>query len=824
MLKNYFLTALRSFWKNKTFSLINILGLSIGIGASIVIFLIAVYEYSYDRFEKDRDRVYKVVVDASFSGSVAHAGAVPGALETAIQNEVPGVELTVPVFHFQGDGTATVSVTGNNPNKPALFKKQPDVVYTNSQYFRLLPYRWIKGSPESALKDPFNVVLTESKSRLYFPRLSPDKIIGKELTYSGNRENAKEGMRVIVSGIVRDLHEHTDLGASEFISMATVEKTNLREQFMMDEWNDWMAYDNLYVKLADGNSRERMEMQLKGLYEKYGRQGNRNPANTISFHLLPLKDLHFTTDYHSFLQRVASKSTLTGLLFIAGFLLLLACINFINLSTARASVRAKEIGIRKTMGSSRSQLIRQFLGETFLIVTIATLLSMALTPLILKAFTGFTPPGLQVSQLRQPGVLVFLFVLTIAVSLLAGMYPAFVLSGFNPVRVLKNRFFITDGTRRGIPIRKVLTVSQFVIAQFFIIGTLMVSKQIHYSQNEDLGFSKEAILTFDTQFDTVASRRARLLEEIKSIPEVEMASAGFFSPAEAGGAIGDIAFKERPELHANVIISWGDNNYLPLYQVKVLAGRNVRQSDTAREVLINETYAKFLGFPHPEDILNKRLTYGGRDLPIVGVMGDFREGSTHTPIGPLAFGGMPGSRFHIRLRSMDANGDTWQRGIAKIRKAFHQVYSGTDFDYAFVDETVAKMYESEINTSRLLFWATGLTIFISCLGLLGLVIHTTNIRTKEIGIRKVLGASVTNIVSILSGGFVKLVLLAFLIAAPLAWWASHKWLEDFTYRTAISWWVFALSVALLLLFALVTLSIQTIRAAVANPVKSLKTD
>ncbi len=240
--------------------------------------------------------------------------------------------------------------------------------------------------------------------------------------------------------------------------------------------------------------------------------------------------------------------------------------------------------------------------------------------------------------------------------------------------------------------------------------------------------------------------------------------------------------------------------------------------------MINETYAKLLGFSHPEDILNKRLSYSGKDLPIVGVMGDFHERSMHTAIGPLAFAGMPGSQFHIRLRPMGSNGETWQHGIAKIRKAYKQLYGGADFDYAFVDETVAKFYESETNTSRLLFWATGLTIFISCLGLLGLVIHTTNIRTKEIGIRKVLGASLTNIVSILSGGFVKLVLLAFLIAAPLAWWASYKWLEDFAYRTAISWWVFALSAALLLLFALITLSVQTIKAAVANPVKSLRTD
>jgi putative ABC transport system permease protein len=815
MFNNSLLPAWRSFRRNRLFTLINVLGLSIGISASVVIYLIADHEFSYDRFEKDGDRIYRMVVDATFSGTVGHSGAVPAPLGKAVREEVRGVDLTVPIFRYQGEGTAKVAVPAAQGGQPTVFPKQEAVIYTGPEYFDLIPHQWLAGSAASSMGSPFTVVLTESRARLYFPGLSPELVVGRQLVYDND-------MTVTVSGVVRDLRGLTDINGSEFISFATISKTRLTENFMMNEWNDWMAYSQLYIKLAKGMDRRNAETQLAGLYKKYGRHDPRHPGDGFTFRLLPLKEIHFNADYAGFGQRLASKPTLYGLLAVAGFLLLLACLNFINLSTAQAIRRAKEIGIRKTMGSSRLRLIRQFLGETFVLVAASTAFSIVLTPLLLAAFSGFIPPDLHPDWLEHPDSLLFLVGLTIAITGLAGFYPAFLLSGFNPVRVLKDGWF--TGRASGLWIRKTFTVSQFVVAQFFIIATLMVGKQIRYAMNEDLGFRKQAVLTFETPFDTVEAHRSVLLDRIRTILEVDMVATGFFSPGDDRPAYGRISYGPRPDIQAQVLIRWGDTNYIPLYGIKLLAGRNVRQSDTAREVLINAVYAKLLGFRHPEDALGMPLSFNGRNLPIVGVMADFHEESMHEAIGPLAFAGRPGSTLHIRLKTGPGSRAGWSTAIEKMRKAFAGIYPGADWDYAFLDDSVAKWYQSEQDMARLLYWATALTILISCLGLLGLVIYTTNMRTREIGIRKVLGASLSAIVSILSADFVRLVLLAFLIAVPAAWWASNRWLQGFVYRTPMDWWVFAFGGFLLLFFALVTLSFQTIRAALANPVRSLRTE
>ena len=355
----------------------------------------------------------------------------------------------------------------------------------------------------------------------------------------------------------------------------------------------------------------------------------------------------------------------------------------------------------------------------------------------------------------------------------------------------------------------------------------MVSKQIHYSLNADLGFKKEAILNFEMPRDTVASHPAQLLNAIKSIPEIEMASAGFEPPAMEGGAFANIQYKDgKKEVKINVQLRWGDTNYIKVYQIKLLAGRNIREGDSINEFLINNTYAKALGFKNPEDAINKQLiSSNGKYIPIVGVMQDFHEQSLHGLIGPVVFQSNSHSTiFHIALKPQNADGTVWQNAIAKLTLVYKKMYPEEDFNYTFFDETIAKFYKSEEQTASLLKWASGLAILISCLGLLGLVIYTTNTRTKEIGIRKILGASVTNIVSILSKDFVRLLIIAFLIAAPIAWWASKKWLQNFAYRTTLSWWVFALSGIVMIVIAIITLSIQIIKSATANPVKSLRTE
>lgn len=813
MMMHYLKAAIRNLRRSGVFSAIHVLGLSIGISAAMVIFLIVHFEFSFDRFEQDSARIYRVVLDARITGSEGHSAGVPAPLAGAIQREVTGIEATVPVMQFQGDATATVSV-GDGSKHPRIFKKQPGIIFTNPQYFDLLAFHWLAGSPGSALRDPFSVVLTASRAKRYFPGLSPASILGRVLTY--------DKTPVRVSGIVDDLKEHTSFQAVEFISYATIDKTALRSRFMMDVWNDWMVYSGLYVKIRKGYSPEGIETQLKALLQKYDPDANKDAAHTLAFRLQPLNEIHFDGRYRAVGSRIVKKSVLYGLSAIAVFLLLLGCINFINLSTAQAFRRAREIGVRKTMGGSRGHLMCQFLTETCLITLIATGASVLLTPLLLRMFSDFMPPGVNTSLLYQPATIIFLGVLVLGVSLLAGLYPAFVLSGFKPVRVLQSRIFSrsANGDRAGL--RKVLTVSQFVVAQFFVIATVVVSKQINFSLHADMGFNKEAIINFDLPRDTSNSHERALITEIKSLPGVALASSGFFAPADQGVAFTNISFQNGKEvLTPETQIRWGDPDYIRVYQIKLIAGRDVEPSDTVREFLVNEVYAHAIGFSEAADALGKTLTWNGKQMPIVGIMKDFHDQSMRAPISPVVFGGGIGSTLHIKLRPDNADGTRWKNTIAAMRRDFYAFYPEGTFNYRFLDDTIAKFYESEQRTAMLLAWATALAILISVLGLLGLVIYTTGVRTKEIGIRKVLGASVTQIVSILSADFMRWVLIAFLIAAPLAWWATHHWLEGFAYRTSLSWWIFLLSGLVMIFFAFVTLSLQTIRAARANPVDSL---
>ncbi|HEY5746140.1 MAG TPA: ABC transporter permease [Chryseolinea sp.] len=820
MLKNYVTVAFRAFTRNITFSIIHILGLSIGISAALVIYLLVRYENSFDTFEDDGDRIYRVVLDMKFGDVDAHSPAVPAPAAMAIQNEVSGVEATVPIMQFQGDATAKVMVA--RAGEQVVFKKQPGIVFTNNPYFDMLPFQWLAGSKSSALLNPFSVVLTESRAAQYFPRTTVSEVIGKEIQYNDN-------LTVVVTGIVKDFDKPSDLTSLEFISYATIAKTHLQDQFMMNIWNDWMAYSKLYVKLSKESRAADVLARMNAVFQKYG--AHKDEQNKLDFGLQPLNDIHFNLQYAGFGQRTADRKVLLGLLAIAAFLLLLACINFTNLATAQATQRAREIGIRKTSGGSRGQLVVQFLSETFFITLLAMLVSASLTPAFLQLFAEFLPPGLHFDLLHEPSVMAFLVVLTLAVSFVAGLYPAIILSGYKPSAVLKNQAFAGMPTRRS-GIRKMLTVSQFVIAQFFVIAAFMVGKQIHFAMSQDLGYRKEAILNFELPRDT--THYERILNEISNLPEVENVSTGFLPPAMEGGAFANITYDDGntgSKAAANdrlrsVQLRFGDPNYLDVYQIKLVAGRNVREGKNIDEALINESYAKALGFRQPADAVGKELTFSGnRKVPIVGVMQDFHEGSFHNPIGPLVYESRTQGGFvHVALRPQPQGTRQWQDAIAKIGKTVNEAYPDADFNYRFFDDTIAQLYVTERNTSVLLNWATGLSVLISCLGLLGLVMYTSAARTKEIGVRKILGASVSHIVSLLSAEFVKLVLIAFVIAAPLAAWAIDKWLQSFAYRTTISWWVFVVCGVLLIVVAMITLSVQTIKTARSNPVNSLRNE
>lgn len=819
MLKNYFLVALRNFWRNKLSSLINIAGLAIGISASLIITLLVWYDFTFDKFENDRDRIYRVVTDGSFQGNVFHSGCTTQAMGPAIEKELTGYEVVAP---FRTADDIKVSVPWPNANKPQILKHQKDGLYADSRYFDLIHHEWLAGNPKTSLQQPYKVVLTADNAHLYYPGISYADIIGKPIFFDDTIQGT-------ITGIVKDIRYNTDFYFKTFISYATLETSRLRPMGW-GEWGSISSADQLFVRLAPGTPPAKLITGMNHLMQQK-RPHDANDKSTIAANLEPLSDLHFAATYGNIFDqsRQAHKPTLYGLLAVAAFLLLLACINFINLTTAQASQRAREIGIRKTMGSHRRQLAFQFLNETFLLTLIATILSLAITPLLLWLFRDFIPAEFHFNPFQQPIIFLFLFALVVLVSLLAGIYPALVLSSYNPVLVLKNQAYANTGKTRSAWLRKTLTISQFVIAQFFIIATLLVDRQISYELNKDLGFNKQAILYFKTDRRGSEQNEQLLMDKLRPLPGIAMISLASDPPSTGGAWFSRISYLDgKKEVQDDVQIKLGDSNYFPMFKFHLLAGKPAPQSDTTNAVVINETYAKRLGFQDPRLAVGKQLKWGS-DPFIAGVVADFHASSLHNPIKPLLIAnGTGGARmvncFNIGLQPESAGAKQWPQTISAIEKAYESVYPGQEFTYHFIDETLAKFYTAEKNTSRLLMWSTGLTIFISCLGLLGLVIYITNQRTKEIGIRKVIGASVSQIIVLLSRDFMKLIAMAILIALPIAWWGSHKWLENFAYRTNISWWIFATGGVILLAIALLILCLRTFRAAVINPVESLRSE
>ncbi len=817
MLKNYFKTALRNFWHNKIFSLINVLGLAIGISASLVIYLLVNYHFTFDKFEKDNDRIYRVVSNFTFSGEVYRNSGITSPMGPAMKKEMTGLDAVVP---FRTADEVKVSVPAPGKNDPIIFKHQKNVAFVNEDYFNLIGYQWIAGSAKASVRQPYQTVLTQSTAKLYFPNLLPEQVVGKQLYFN-------DTVRTMVTGIVKVIGQNTDFTFSTFISWATLETTRLKPEDW-EQWDNTNSASQLLVKLSPHVAPEKIEKGILGLYEKYH---TKNPEDhgTSYYKLQPLSDLHFNPDYGGYDLPLANRPTLYGLLAVALFLLLLGCINFINLSTAHASQRAKEIGVRKTLGSSKKQLIIQFLGETFLLTFIATLLSVLLTPLILKAFSGFIPEGLHFNLISHPGIVIFLILLIAIVTLLSGFYPAIILSKYKPVLVLKNVAYANSSKTRSTWLRKSLTVSQFVIAQVFIMATILVSKQITYSLNKNMGFRKDAIIHVNVNYyDTVKSHKYIFMDKLKAIPGIAMTSLSNGAPSSNSTWTSTVKYKDgKKEVETDVQIKAADTNYIKLYHIKLLAGANIVSSDTTNQFLINETYARMLGFQKPQQAVGKYLSWNdNKPVLIAGVINDFNQHSLRDPFKPLAItnGEKYARTINIALQPQNADSSLWKTTIAQVGKAWKEVFPEDDYDYKFLDEDIAKYYDDEQHISSLLMWATGLAVFISCLGLLGLVIYTTTRRKKEIGVRKVLGATILQIVQIISKEFLLLIVIAFIIAAPVAWFGMNKWLENFAYRTQVSWWIFILGISIMLVIALLTLGFQTIKAAMANPVKSLRTE
>jgi putative ABC transport system permease protein len=814
MIKKQFIIALRTFRHNKLFSLINILGLSVGISAALVIYLITQYDFSFEKFQKDGSRIYRIVTLSQFSGTSYPNSGVPYPLTAAVRKDLSGIEESA-WFFTGGISKTAIPKAGSGP---LVFKAEPGILYADDHYFRLFPfYQWIAGSP-SSLVAPFQTVISESRAKIYFPGLPLSQVVGKTVIYD-------DSLPCKVAGVVKDLQENTDLQFKDFVSLTTMSHSAQSDQANTD-WGSVTSSSQLFVRLSPGTNSRAIERQLAGLRLKYsGDKDNKDMSSKTTQLMQPLADIHFSGPYDNFDQRQANKPTLYGLLLVAVFLLALGSINFINLTTAQAAKRTKEIGIRKTMGSSGGQLIFQFLSEAFLLTLVSGLLSLALTPWLLKVFSDFTPSGLSFDLPHRPDILFFLAGLIVTVSFLSGFYPALILSRLKPVLVLKNQAYTGTSLTRRAALRKTLTIFQFVIAQVFIMGTFLVSKQISYALNKDMGFKKEAIVFFRTPYQAAHAeiKQALLKDKLTRLPGIDLVSLGGAPPAADGTWSRGLTYKDgKKEIKTDVQLKNTDSNYVRLYGLHLLAGHIAEKSDSPQQLVINQTYAHILGFNDPQQALGKAI---GANV-IVGVMADFHQASLHKPIKALALitGGNDRYFVHIALQKPGAGNSNWSATLTQIGRAFKEVYPEDEFEYHFFDDSIAKFYTEEQHIARLLVWATGLTIFISCLGLLGLVIYSTQLRIKEIGIRKVLGASILQIVSILSKDFVKLVGIAFLIAVPIAWWGIGKWLENFAYRTTISWWIFPLSGGSMVLIALLIMCFRTVGAANANPVNSLRSE
>jgi putative ABC transport system permease protein len=822
MIKNYFKIALRNFWRHKFFTFINVIGLSIGISSALVIYLIVHFDFTFDKSFQDSDRIYRVVSNYTYAGQPAYNRGVCGPLPEAVRTQVSGIELAAPFFALYQPNVFIPGKLG----VPVKFKLQDNVVLADERYFELFNYRWLAGKVKTAFNGPNQVVLTTEQAKKYFPKLSYSQMMGKVITY--------DTLNTVVTGIIEPLKGNSDFKSQTFISYSSAANNKaLQNGLRPEHWGGTTPASQLFIKLSPKTTVVQITKQLNEILKKHNPPTASNKGNTRSFALQPLSDVHFNELYGTFYGgRTANKTTLYGLLIIALFLLLLGCINFVNLTTAQAAQRAKEIGIRKTMGSSRAQLIFQFLSETLFITFIAVVISVAIAPVTLNLFKDFIPEGIRLDLLNQPDIVVFLLVLTLVVSLLSGFYPAALLSGYKPVLVLKNQASSNSSKTRNAWLRKSLTVTQFVIAQFFIMATVLVSKQIYYALHKDLGLKKDAILIINSPWkNRTASLNQVFLNKLNALPQVQLVSLGKDAPSSDNGNSTEATYRDgKKEIKMELKEKYGDQNYIKVYGIKLLAGRDLQPGDVGRAFLINETYAHMIGFKNTTDAVGKYVDNFNGDIKmqIIGVVHDFHAESLHEPVKSIAIltevNQYNNGTFHIALKPQSAGGDDWKKAISAMETSWKEIYPEDDFEYHFFDENIAKFYDAEQHTSTLLSWATGLSIFISCLGLLGLAIYNTNQRTKEIGVRKVLGASVTQIVQLLSTELVLLIVLAFILVTPVAWYAMNKWMQSFADRTTISWWIFILSGGGMLLVALITSSFQTVKAAMANPTKSLRSE
>ncbi|MCF6404178.1 ABC transporter permease [Chitinophaga filiformis] len=802
MLSNYCRMAWRNLRRHAFYTILNVLGLSLGISCCLILFQFITYHLDFDAHHQKRDYLYRVVSDLHLNdGSVQYDKGAPLALAAAIRAEIPQVKNQAFLFCNYRDQAITVTVPGQGGARQ-LFAEHGNVAFADRHWFELFDYEWKAGDSNSALDEPNTAVLTSRQAEKYFGNADP---VGKTIRLDDKVE-------VKITGILKDYPANTDTKVDVFVSRATM-RVFYTEMYpaIETEWGWINSSNSLYLLLPDNVNAAAVDRAIATVKQRHMGE----MAKYYNFHLQPLKEMHFDARYGG----MVSRSLLTTLGIVGFVILIIACVNFVNLATAQNAVRAKEISTRKVLGSSVMGIFWQFMTETAFISLSAAMLSILWVLLALPLLNPWLGTGLEFHPFQDVPLAAALLLLIVLITFLAGMYPALVLSRFKPVGLLKH----TSGGNKQPWLRKGLIVFQNLVAQSLIICTLVITLQLNFLKNTDIGFKKDGIVMVPVP-EQGKKDINYLKNQLLQLPGVKDASFCYRPPSSESFRAGSVKFDNREWEDYTALCTLGDAHYLNTFGLQLVAGRNLVESDTVREFLVSQEMVRKLGFSDPSQVIGHQMVAGAlNDHPgtIVGVVRDFNLHSLHSNIEPVL---MATLRQDYAFVGIKIGGTEAMKSISQIKQLWESVYPDNIFEYHFLDDQIAAFYQKEDLLNKLTGSAAVLAIVISCVGLLGLISLLTVQRTKEIGIRKVIGASVMNIVLLFSSDFLKLIGVALLLATAIAWLAMSNWLEAFAYRISVPWWIFVLAGLGNIVLALATISYHAVKVAMMNPVKSLRAE
>ena len=804
MIRNYLRTAYRNLIRHKGYAAINITGLAIGIAACLMLFLIVRYEQSYDKFQPDFSRINRVVTQDKFSDGITYNSGVPVPVVEAARLKMP--DLVFGSILSSSGSQVTIGTGEGNDTEQKKIIEENGVFFADPQFFSVFKYKWLNGNA-SVLNAPNTVVLTKKMAEKYY---------GDWHTAVGKFLKLDNVLTLQVSAILEDVPGNTDFPLGVVASMESLKQNNFNYNYF-PSWNSTSSNFQVYALLPAGHSSESVNRQLL----EFSKTNYKGRGNSEKSHFLqPLSKIHFDRRFEIFGDHVISQSSLNILSLVGVFIIIMACINFVNLSTAQAVGRSKEVGVRKVLGGNRKQLFFQVMGETALLVIVAGIAAFALATLCLPFIKHIASIHEKLSLLT-PQIFLFLGALLIVVTILAGLYPALIVSGFKPVLALKNK--MSSAAVGGISLRRGLVVTQFAISQVLIIGTIVAVSQMNFINKADLGFNKEAVLMLAGSNDSLSIQQLPAFKQsLLQVPGVQSVSFSTDAPSSENTWSSNFAFDHKDDEQFQVTLKFADEDYFETYGLQLVAGREYAKSDSIKEVVINETLVEKLGLKNPAEVIGKDIRIGSNLWkPVVGVVKDFKTNSLRESIKPLLIGQFKDRYTITSLKLRSSNIPKTQETIQSVWSRYFPAYA---YAGTFMEDSINKFYEQEQQLSLLYKIFACLAIVISSLGLYGLVSFMAVQKIKEVGIRKVLGASAGNIVYLFSKEFSILIAISFLIAAPLAYLMMKNWLQDFAYRIHLGVGVFILAIVMSMLIAWLTVGYKAVRAAIVNPVKSLRSE